>query len=63
MTTMPTRAPRLTAHALGIDPACLTADVTNHASRRIIEHHSGRLDATYPWEGTQRVRSLLPTSR
>ena len=34
------------AHGLGIDPALITCDATNMASRRVIERNGGILDAS-----------------
>ena len=33
------------AHSLGIDPALITCDATNMASRRVIERNGGILDS------------------
>lgn len=35
---------RPVVHALGIDPALITCDVDNVASRRVIEHNGGRFE-------------------
>ncbi len=45
------------AAALGIDPALVTCDVANTASRLVIEHAGGRLDA--PYDAT--LRFWVPT--
>jgi len=45
------------AARLGIDPALITCDRDNIASRRVIEHHGGRPDA--PFERT--LRFWVPT--
>ena len=50
------------AKSIGIDPAMLTCDVTNTASRRMIEACGGRIECEFAYEGTQRLRWWLPTS-
>lgn len=46
------------AHGLGIDPALITCDVDNAASRRVIEHNGGELDDVH--EGKRRY--WVPTA-
>jgi predicted acetyltransferase len=50
------------AKSMGIDPAMLTSDVTNIASRRMIEACGGRIECEFEYEGTTRFRWWLPTS-
>ncbi len=50
------------AKSMGIDPAMLTCDVTNTASRRMIEACGGRLEGEFEHEGTARLRWWVPTS-
>jgi predicted acetyltransferase len=47
------------ARELGIDPALITCDTTNVASRRIIEHAGGRLDSA----SDGKLRFWVPTKR
>jgi len=47
------------AHALGIDPALLTCDVGNVASRKVIERAGGRLED----ERRGKLRFWVPTGR
>jgi predicted acetyltransferase len=47
------------AAALGIDPALVTCDLDNTASRRVIEANGGRLDGT----GEGKLRFWVPTGR
>ncbi|WP_310964182.1 GNAT family N-acetyltransferase [Nocardioides terrisoli] len=46
------------AHALGIDPALITCDTTNVASRRVIEACGGRLED----ERSGKLRFWVPTA-
>lgn len=50
------------AKDLGIDPAMLTCDATNVASRRMIERCGGAITEEYIHEGVARLRFSLPTS-
>ncbi len=50
---------RPVAHALGIDPALVTCDVDNAASRRVIERNGGRLGD----EGDGKLRYWVPTDQ
>ena len=45
------------AHALGIDPALVTCDVTNIASRKVIEHNGGVLED----QRGEKLRYWVPT--
>ena len=51
------RDARPVAHALGIDPALVTCDVTNVASRRVIEHNGGVLED----QRGEKLRFWVPT--
>ncbi len=51
------------ARALGIDPAMITCDAENIASRRVIERCGGVLDAEYMHEGRLKLRFWTATQR
>jgi len=50
------------AKALGIDPALLTCDAANLASRAVIERAGGTLVEEFTYEGIASLRFSLPTS-
>jgi predicted acetyltransferase len=51
------------AHALGIDPAMITCDGENLASRRVIERNGGVFAEEFPYDGRRKLRFWIATKR